>query len=159
MHTTETFRFLCLDGSTFVLDGSQVVLVVNTASQCGFAKQLPALEELHTRYRGQGFSVLGASSQSFRKQEFEAPCAIEAALREKGGPLTFPVTQLVAVRGKDIDPFYAWAAARVPWLGRPKWNFHKYLVGKGNAWVNWFSSATDPWSPKVVEAIEAALRA
>ncbi|HLP34569.1 MAG TPA: hypothetical protein VK133_01075 [Amoebophilaceae bacterium] len=156
-HTVEPFRFTCLNGSTFELDGSQVVLVVNTASQCGLAKQLPALQTLHERYHSQGFTVLGVSSQSFRKQEFEEICAIEAALQKKGGNITFPVTQLEAVRGRDIHPFYAWAAAQVSFLGRPKWNFHKYLVGRGNNLINWFASTTDPLHPNILEAIENAL--
>lgn len=158
-HAAETFRFTCLNGSTFELDGGQVVLVVNTASQCGFAKQLPALQTLHERYHSQGFTLLGVSSQSFRKQEFDEPCAIATALQKKGGNITFPITQLEAVRGKNIHPFYAWAATQVSLLGRPKWNFHKYLVGRGNKLITWFSSATDPLSPKILEAVETALQA
>jgi glutathione peroxidase len=155
----EKFSFTCLDGSTFNLCGtqSQVVLVVNTASQCGFAKQFNALQTLHDRYHAKGFTVLGVSSQSFGKQEFESSCDIETAIKNKCAAITFPITQLTAVRGKNAHPFYVWAATQVSMLGRPKWNFHKYLIGKNNRLITWFASITDPLSTTVVEAIETAL--
>ena len=153
------FSFTLLDGTTFHLCNGvpQVVLVVNTASRCGFARQFDALQKLHDRYHARGFTVLGVSSQSFGKQEFEKACDIEAAIKNKCGGVTFPITQLTAVRGKAIHPFYAWAATQVSLLGRPKWNFHKYLIGKDGVCITWFSSATDPLASKVIEAVEAAL--
>ena len=56
-----------------------------------------------------------------------------------------------------MHPFYEWAATQVSLLGRPKWNFHKYLIGKDGKLVTWFASLTDPLAPKVIEAVEAAL--
>ncbi|CCM10508.1 Glutathione peroxidase [Cardinium endosymbiont cEper1 of Encarsia pergandiella] len=151
------FSFTLLDGTTFHLCSGQVVLVVNTASRCGFARQFDALQRLHDRYHMHGFTVLGVSSQSFGKQEFEKPCDIATAIQNKSSGLTFPITQLTAVRGKSIHPFYAWAATQVSWCGRPKWNFHKYLIGKEGQCITWFASATDPLAPKVIETVEAAL--
>ena len=77
------FSFTLLDGSLFDLsvDDAQVILVVNTASQCGFAKQFSALQNLHDRYHARGFTVLAVSSQSFGKQELEDVCEIESAMR------------------------------------------------------------------------------
>ena len=150
------FSFTLLDGTTFHLADFPLVLVVNTASQCGFANQLSGLQVLHERYQARGFTVLGVASQSFGKQEFQAACDIESAIRKEAA-ITFPMTQLTAVRGKEIHPFYAWAAGQVSLLGRPKWNFHKYLVGNPMTLINWFSSVTDPLSGKVIDDIEAAL--
>lgn len=157
MHSPKDFSFTLLDGTTFHFYSGQVVFVVNTASRCGFARQFDALQKLHDRYHSSGFTVLGVSSQSFRKQEFDQPCDIAAAIKNKCSTVTFPITQLTAVRGKSIHPFYEWAANQVSWCGRPKWNFHKYLIGKDSQFITWFSSATDPLAPKVVEAVEAAL--
>lgn len=159
MNNHNIFSFTLLDGTTFHLGGDcgQVVLVVNTASRCGFAGQFDALQELHERYCANGFSVLGVSSQSFRKQEFDTPCQIATAIRNKWNRVNFPITELTEVRGKAIHPFYAWAAKEVSLLGRPKWNFHKYLIGKEGKLITWFSSATNPLSKKVIEAVEAAL--
>ncbi|TSJ80628.1 MAG: glutathione peroxidase [Candidatus Cardinium sp.] len=151
------FSFTLLDGTPFHICNGQVVLVVNTASRCGFARQFDALQKLHDRYHADGFTVLGVSSQSFGKQEFDKAYDIAAAIKNKCSTVTFPITELTAVRGKAIHPFYAWAAAQVSLLGRPKWNFHKYLIGKNGACITWFSSATDPLAPKVIEAVEAAL--
>lgn len=153
------FSFTLLDGTTFHLGSgvSPVVLVVNTASRCGFARQFDALQTLHDRYHANGFTVLGVSSQSFGKQEFDQACDIVAAIKNKCSAVTFPITQLTAVRGKSMHPFYAWAATQVSLCGRPKWNFHKYLIGKDGQCVTWFASATDPLAPKVIEAVEAAL--
>lgn len=155
------FSFTLLDGSIFHLCSGiqQVVLVVNTASRCGFARQFDALQRLHDRYHVDGFTVLGVSSQSFGKQEFEKPCDIASAIQNKWSTLTFPITQLTAVCGKSIHPFYAWAATQVSWYGRPKWNFHKYLIGKQGQCIAWFAFATDPLAPKIIEAVEAALGA
>ncbi|MBX9890286.1 MAG: hypothetical protein K2X94_03385 [Amoebophilaceae bacterium] len=151
------FSFTLLDGTTFYLADFQLVLVVNTASQCGFAKQLSRLQALHERYQGRGFTVLGVASQSFGKQEFQAACDIESAIKKRAA-ITFPMTQLTAVIGEAIHPFYAWAAGQVSLLGRPKWNFHKYLVSNNPmTLIDWFSSVTDPLGGKVIGAIEAAL--
>ncbi|WP_243018759.1 MULTISPECIES: glutathione peroxidase [Candidatus Cardinium] len=153
------FSFTLLDGTTFFLGSAfaKVVLVVNTASRCGFARQFDALQRLHDRYQASGFTVLGVSSQSFGKQESDEPCDIAAAIKAKCSNITFPITQLTSVRGKAIHPFYAWAATQVSLLGRPKWNFHKYLIGKDSELITWFASSTDPLAPKVIEAVEAAL--
>ncbi|WP_339044670.1 glutathione peroxidase [Cardinium endosymbiont of Tipula unca] len=154
------FEFVLLDNSTFHLPSTenQVILVVNTASKCGFAKQFSSLQKLYDRYHASGFTVLGVSSQSFGKQEFETACDIKTGINNKVGEINFPITELVAVRGTNIHPFYAWAATQVSLLGRPKWNFHKYLLDKTGRFVTWFASVTDPLSPKVIEAVEAELR-
>ncbi|WP_419241085.1 glutathione peroxidase [Cardinium endosymbiont of Nabis limbatus] len=159
MNSPKNFSFTLLDGTTFHLCNGvpQVVLVVNTASRCGFARQFEALQKLHDRYHAKGFTVLGVSSQSFGKQESDLPADIAAAVQNKCSVVSFPITQLTAVRGKAIHPFYAWAATQVSLLGRPKWNFHKYLIGKDGQLITWFSSTTDPLAPKVIEAVEAAL--
>jgi len=158
-HISSDFKFTLLDGAIVDLShlASKVILVVNTASQCGFAKQFGKLQALHDRYHVDGFTVLGVSSQSFGKQEFQDGCDIVAAIKNYG-IITFPITQLTAVRGKNIHPFYAWAASHVSILGRPKWNFHKYLIGRQNQFLTWFSSVTDPLSSKVIEAVESALK-
>lgn len=153
-------EFVLLDGSIFHLPSTepQAILVVNTASKCGFSKQFSSLQKLHDCYHASGFTVLGVSSQSFQKQEFDAACDIKTGIQSKFDEINFPITTLTEVRGANIHPFYAWAATQVSILGRPKWNFHKYLLNKKGQFVTWFSSVTDPLSQKIIEAVETELK-
>ena len=136
--------------------GGQVLLVVNTASKCGFTPQFDALEKLHARYRTQGFAVLGFPSGDFREQEFEDEKAIQEFCTLTYG-VKFPMFEKVHVVGADATPLYRDLAAATGVA--PGWNFHKYLVGRdGKVIANW-GSRTTPDDPAIVAAIEQALKA
>ena len=134
----------------------QVLLVVNTASKCGFTPQFEALEAMHARYRPRGFAVLGFPSGDFMGQEFDEEKKIQEFCTLTYG-VKFPMFQKVHVTGKDVTPFYrdlAQASGE-----SPKWNFHKYVIGRDGKIVASFGSRTKPDAPEVVAAIEQALKA
>lgn len=136
--------------------GGQVLLVVNTASKCGFTPQFEALEALHARYSPRGFAVLGFPSGDFMGQEFDEEKKIQEFCTLTYG-VKFPMFQKVGVTGKTATPFYrdlAQASGE-----SPKWNFHKYVIGRDGKVVASFGSRTKPDAPEVVAAIEQALKA
>jgi glutathione peroxidase len=133
----------------------QVLLVVNTASKCGFTPQFEALEGLHARYKTRGFAVLGFPSGDFMAQEFTDEKEIQEFCTLTYG-VKFPMFQKVHVKGDEATPFYK-ALAKATGEA-PKWNFHKYLIGRDGKVVAHFGSRTKPDAPEVIAAIEAALR-
>ena len=133
----------------------KVLLVVNTASFCGFTGQYEGLEALHQRYGARGFAVLGFPSNDFRGQEPGSEEQIQEFCTLTYG-VKFPMFQKVHVSGKEATPFYK---ALADTTGEaPKWNFHKYLIGRDGKVVASFGSRTKPDAPEVIAAIEAALR-
>ena len=131
-----------------------VVLVVNTASKCGFTPQFEGLEALHAKYRSQGFAVLGFPSGDFKAQEFEDEKQIREFCTLTYG-VKFPMFEKVHVVGAKATPLYrALAAASGE---APKWNFHKYLIGRDGRLVASFGSKTAPDDKALVQAIERAL--
>ncbi len=128
------------------------VLVVNTASRCGYTYQYDALQALYDRYRDRGLVVLGVPSDDFNQElatagEVKDFCAVNFAI-------DFPMTAITHVAGAAAHPFYRWAAERA---GAPRWNFHKYLVGPDGRLVAGFPTRTEPDAPEVRQAIEALL--
>ncbi|KLJ03015.1 glutathione peroxidase [Luteimonas sp. FCS-9] len=136
--------------------GGDVLLIVNTASKCGFTPQFEALEGLHARYRGQGFAVLGFPSGDFKEQEFEDEQAIQEFCTLTYG-VKFPMFQKVHVVGPEAVPLYRALATATGQA--PQWNFHKYLVGRDGRVLAQWDSRTKPDDPRIVAAIERALRA
>lgn len=152
------FSFSSADGEKIDLAdyAGKIVLVVNTASQCSFTEQYGPLQKLYEKYKDRGFVVIAVPSNDFGAQE--PGSSIEAAeFAEREFSVDFPITAKASVIGSRVDPFYAWAANEVGPLGKPRWNFHKYLLGPDGRMINWFSSITQPDSKKLSEAIEAAL--
>jgi glutathione peroxidase len=136
--------------------GGDVLLVVNTASKCGFTPQFEGLEAMHARYRARGFAVLGFPSGDFKEQEFEDEEEIREFCTLTYG-VKFPMFEKVHVAGPQATPLYK-ALERA--TGEvPKWNFHKYLVGRdGRVLASW-GSRTTPDDPELVAAVERALAA
>ncbi len=132
----------------------QVLLVVNTASKCGYTPQFEALEALHARLKPRGFAVLGFPSGDFKEQEYADEKQIQAFCKLTYG-VKFPMFQKVHVVGDQATPLYRGLAAATG--EAPKWNFHKYVVGRDGRVVASFGSAVKPDAPEVVAAIERAL--
>jgi len=152
------FSFTTIDGNSLPLSSfkGKVVLLVNTASRCGFTSQYAALQQLWRSYRDRGLVVLGVPSNDFGGQEPGTNTEIKMFC-EVNFDVDFPLTQKVHVNGKTIHPFYAWAAKELGSLAKPRWNFHKYLVAPDGRLVDWFSSATSPSSKRLVQAVENVL--
>jgi len=136
--------------------GGEVLLVVNTASKCGFTPQFDGLEALHSRYGALGFSVLGFPSGDFRGQEFSDENEILEFCRLTYG-VEFPMFEKVHVVGDDATGLYQDLYAITH--EAPKWNFHKYLIGRDGQVIGQWPSQITPDAPELVEAIETALAA
>jgi glutathione peroxidase len=135
----------------------QVLLVVNTASKCGFTPQYEGLEALHARLGGRGFSVLGFPSNDFMGQEPGTEQEIQEFCTLTYG-VKFPMFEKVTVKKDNAVPFFQQLAEGAG--GEyPGWNFHKYLIDRKGAVVASFGSRTGPDDPKLLEAIEKALAA
>jgi len=134
----------------------QVLLIVNTASKCGYTPQYEGLEALHQRYGAQGFAVLGFPSNDFRGQEPGSEKEIQEFCTLTYG-VKFPMFEKVAVTGDKATPLYASLAKATGTA--PGWNFHKYLIGRDGRVVANFPSKVSPDDPAVVAAIERELKA
>jgi glutathione peroxidase len=134
----------------------KVVLVVNTASKCGFTPQYAALEKLYEQYKDRGLVILGVPSNDFGGQEPGTDQEIADFCQINYG-VTFPMTAKEIVSGKNAHPFYLWAKQQLGFGTAPKWNFHKYLINRKGELVNYFYSTTSPDSKRFVKALDAAL--
>ena len=152
------FNFISIDGRSlpFSQFKGKVVLVVNTASRCGFTSQYEGLVQLWQKYREKGFVVLAIPSNDFGGQEPGNSSEIKNFCEVTFG-VDFPMSEKISVTGPDAHPFYKWAASEFGWIAKPRWNFHKYLVGADGQLVDWFSSVTKPSSNRLIKAIEAQL--
>ena len=125
------FNFKSIDGDPMPLSKFQgkVVLVVNTASQCGFTRQYGGLVELWNKFKNEGLVVLAVPSNDFGGQEPGTSEEIKTFCEVTFG-VDFPMTEKVSVSGNQAHPFYKWAKEELGRRARPRWNFHKYVVGK-----------------------------
>lgn len=156
--TAYDFSFKTISGEPLPLNNfrGKVILVVNTASQCGFTGQYKNLQSIWIKYRNRGLVVLGIPSNDFGNQEPGKESEIRAFC-EANFDIDFPMTHKVRVSGNKAHPFYRWAASELGGLAKPRWNFHKYLIGANGQLVDWFSSPTSPTSTKVIKVIEKHL--
>jgi glutathione peroxidase len=134
----------------------KVLIVVNTASKCGFTSQFAQLEKLYERYKDRGLVVLGVPSNDFGNQEPGAENEI-ANFCKVNYDVSFPMTAKEIVSGQNAHPFYLWARKKLGFGTAPKWNFHKYVINRKGELVNYFYSITSPESGRVTKAIENAL--
>ncbi len=136
--------------------GGKVLLIVNTASECGYTPQYEGLEKLYRRYRERGFAVLGFPANDFGAQEPGTSQEIAQFCRINYG-ITFPVFAKSAVIGAQANPLFRELAART---GQPpRWNFHKYLLDRSAQPAAVFASAVEPEDPRITAQIEKLLRA
>jgi glutathione peroxidase len=134
----------------------KVLLVVNTASECGYTPQYEGLEVLYRRYRGKGFSILGFPANDFGGQEPGSNREIAQFCRLNYG-VTFPMFAKTSVVGANANPLYRALAART---GKPpSWNFHKYLLDRAGQPAAVFESAVEPADLRVTSQIEKLLAA
>jgi glutathione peroxidase len=152
------FSFTSIDGKPMPLADykGKVLLVVNTASFCGFTKQYEALQALNAKYEAQGFNVIGVPSNDFGGQEPDSEGKIKEFCEGMFG-VTFPLTGKNVVSGDGAHPFYKWARDELGWFNSPKWNFHKYLIGRDGRLVTSFYSQTAPDADRLVKAVEAEI--
>ena len=133
----------------------KVILVVNTASYCGFTKQYEELQELWDAYKSQGLIVLGIPSNSFNQEktnnlEIKKFCEVNFNIN-------FPLSTITEVKGKNAHDLFKWAEKNYGKSAVPKWNFHKILINKDGKIEDTFVSFTKPMSKKIVQKIEEIL--
>ena len=149
------FTLAALEGGTLDLAEfrGKALMVVNTASFCGYTPQYRGLQRLHDRFAAQGFAVIGVPSNDFAQESTEAARIREFCDSQYG--ITFPLAGLTHVRGPQAHPLFGWLASRAG--GPPRWNFFKYVVGRDGRSVRLFPSSTEPDSLQLVRAVEAAV--
>ncbi len=150
------FTFTALDGSPMELADwrGRPVLVVNTASLCGFTRQYGDMQALYEQYGPQGLVVLAVPSDDFR-QELSSNEEVEEFCRIQTG-LTFPITQITSVRGAEAHPFFVWL--RDSYGHVPTWNFNKALIGPGGELMGFWGSNTRPTARAITAPIRSALK-
>ena len=136
----------------------KVLLIVNTASRCGFTPQYEGLETLYERYHERGFEVLGFPANDFLGQEPGTDTEIETFCTTRFGT-RFPLFSKIHVKGKSMHPLYAWLTTDSGQPGAIKWNFTKFLVGADGRVIARFEPNVTPLAQIVTSAIEAALPA
>lgn len=133
----------------------QPLLVVNTASQCGYTPQYAGLQQLWTEFHGRGLTIIGVPSNDFGGQEPGGAKEI-ARTAQHDYAVTFPIAAKAVVIGPGAHPFYKWAAQARP-TDVPKWNFHKYLIGRDGYIADVFASAVEPADTRLKTAIARTL--
>jgi len=134
---------------------NKVVLVVNTASYCGFTKQYEELQELWDIYKSKGLIVLGVPSNSFNQEKKNNSEVKEFC--EVNFNINFPLSNITEVKGKNAHELFKWAKNNHGKSAIPKWNFHKILINKEGKIEDTFSSFTKPMSKKIINKIEDIL--
>ncbi len=155
------FTLDSLDGKPTELSKfkGNVVLIVNVASKCGLTPQYKQLEEVYTKYKGDGLQVLGFPANEFGKQEPGTSSEISTFCTQNYG-VDFPMFSKIVVKGEGIAPLYQFLTSKEtnPGMDGPiKWNFEKFLVGRDGKVVKRFAPPVKPDSPEVIKAIEEEL--
>ena len=155
--TAHDFTFENIEGGSLPLAqfAGKPVLLVNTASMCGFTPQYEALQDVWEQYRDRGLVVLGVPSDDFGRQEYKTSGEIKSFCEINYG-INFPMTEKVKVKGPDAHPYYQWVKSQGG-LKMPRWNFHKHVIDADGNLVEWFASTTAPDSRKVTDTIEKLL--
>ena len=134
---------------------NKVVLIVNTASYCGFTKQYSELQVLWDQYKSKGLIVLGVPSNSFNQEKKNDEDVKKFC--EVNFNISFPLSSITEVKGRNAHELFKWAADNYGKSAIPKWNFHKILINKEGKVENTYSSLTNPLSNKIITKIESIL--
>lgn len=152
------YEFEAIEGGKLPLSQwrGKALLVVNVASFCGFTSQYEGLQKLWERYQSRGLVVVGVPSNDFGAQEPKSESEILGFCQGAFG-VNFPMTAKQGVSGGQAHPFYLWARDTLGLTSTPRWNFHKYLVGRDGKLIEGFGSSVTPLSDTMVNAVEKAL--
>jgi glutathione peroxidase len=155
--TAYAFSFPALSGDDIRLAEytGHPLLVVNTASLCGYTPQYGGLQALWSEFHERGFAIIGVPSNDFGGQEPGGAADIAETAQHQYS-VTFPIAAKAVVAGPSAHPFYRWAAQARP-KDLPRWNFHKYLIGRDGRIADVFASAVEPTDTRIKTAIARAL--
>jgi glutathione peroxidase len=154
--TAYSFGFKGIDGKLIRLAeySGKPILIVNVASQCGFTPQYAGLKGLQDRF-GDKLAIIGVPSNDFNQEPGAAGEILATAHGQYG--VSFPIAEKAVLAGADAHPFYRWAALERP-LDVPRWNFHKYLIGRDGHIAAVFPTRVEPMDARVIEAIVRELK-
>jgi glutathione peroxidase len=157
-HSVYDFRVATIDGEQKSLADyrGRTLLIVNTASRCGFTPQYTSLEALYQRYKDRGFEILAFPANNFMGQEPGTNAEIKEFCSLKYRT-TFPLFEKISVKGKDIAPLYTYLTRESGHPGSISWNFAKFLVGPDGRVVARFDPATDPLDERITQRVESLL--
>jgi glutathione peroxidase len=157
--TAYAFSFPALAGGDIRLAdyAGHPLLVVNTASLCGYTPQYAGLQQLWTEFHDRGLTIIGVPSNDFGAQEPGGATEIAETAQHQYG-VTFPIAAKAVVKGPKAHPFYKWAADARP-KDVPRWNFHKYLIGRDGYIAEAFPETVEPADTRVKTAVARALAA
>ena len=156
--TDYDFELTSLKGKPMPLSAyaGKPLIIVNTASKCGFTPQYKGLEEVWQRHKADGLVMLGVPSNDFAGQEPGNSMEI-AEFCEINFGVDFPLTEKVHVKGAEAHPLFNWLGEQGGFLATPRWNFYKYFIGRDGKLKDWFASVTTPDSAKFNRAVEKLL--
>jgi glutathione peroxidase len=156
--TAYDFTLTAIDGTAMPLKNYQgrAILLVNTASFCGYTPQYDGLQKLFSTYEAKGLTVIGVPSGDFGGQELSKNSEIKEFCSAKFN-IRFPMAEKAVVKGDGAIPIFKWAAEAT--ASPPKWNFHKYLIGRDGKAIAAFGSGVKPDAAELKTAIETALAA
>ena len=152
------FKVKTIDGKDFNLSDlkGKKVLVVNTASKCGFTPQYEDLQKLYEKYASKKFVIIGFPANNFLSQEPGSNSEIKQFCSSKYS-ITFPMMSKISVKGKDIDPLYKWLTTKElngVKDSKVKWNFQKYMINEKGKLVDFATPKTNPFDDKIISWIE-----
>ena len=158
MENVHSFKVMTIDGEEKSLTDykGKALLIVNTASKCGFTPQYKSMQALYEQYKDRGFEVLAFPANNFMGQEPGTNEEIKefCSLKYRA---TFPIFSKISVKGENIHPLYRYLTSESGFAGPIKWNFNKFLVNPEGQIVARFGSMTDPQDKKLVQQLENAL--
>jgi glutathione peroxidase len=134
----------------------KLIIVVNTASLCGFTKQYASLQNLWAKYRDQGLVIIGVPSNNFGNQEPGGNTEIQNFCTAKFA-ITFPLAAKIDIKGDNAHPFFVRTRAEFGKISGPSWNFYKYIISPEGKLIAWYTSLVNPESKKFVSMIEENL--
>ncbi len=151
------FSIVSITGETINFNDykNKAVLIVNTASYCGFTKQYDELQELWDLYKSRGLIVIGVPSNSFNQEKNSNNDVKEFC--EVNFNINFPLTTITEVKGENAHELFKWAKDNHGKSAVPKWNFHKILINKEGKVEDTFASFTNPMSKKIIKKLEKIL--
>lgn len=156
--SVHSHHFTTIDGNDLSLSiyAGKVLLLVNTASECGFTRQYAGLQKLHERYMDNGLVVIGMPCNDFGQQEPACAIDIKKFTAEKFR-VTFTLTDKISTKGAKQHSLFAQVKEELGGIALPRWNFYKYLVGRDGTLITWFTPLTGAGSSRLIRAIEKAL--
>jgi len=156
--TLYEFKVTAIDGTEFDLAQlkGKKVMIVNTASKCGYTPQYKELQELYLTYKDKNFIIIGFPANNFLGQEPGTDTEIKSFCMVNYG-VTFPMMSKISVKGKNIAPLYKWLQNKTEngvGDGKVTWNFHKFLIDEQGHWVKSIDTKTSPLSSEITNWIE-----